>query len=92
MLLIDELKSLGFEIGTLNNITGCELNKQKLIYIKIPLHNEAFIYSYIHELDNETVPFFFGDSVDAEFFTISVISIEQIKDLLISLNPINYAD
>lgn len=85
--MIEKFKELGFKIGTLQDVTGSGLNtKEKIIYKKIPHYNESFVYAYLNDLD----VFFFGDSRDCEFFTISVTSIEQIGDLFKSLDYENY--
>lgn len=85
--MIEQLKQIGFEIGTLTNVTGSGLNtKEKIIYKKIPHYQKSFIYAYVNDLDT----FFFGDSRDSEFFTISVTSTKQIGDLLKSLDYEQY--
>ena len=85
--MVEELKKLGFEIGTLQNVTGSGLNtKEKIVYKRIPHYEKSFVYAYFKDLDT----FFFGDSRDAEFFTLSVSSIEQISDLFKSLDYEKY--
>ena len=85
--MIEKLKKLGFEIGTLQNVTGSVLNtKEKIIYKRIPHYEKAFVYAYFNDLDT----FFLGDSRDSEFFTVSISSIKQIKDLLKSLDYEKY--
>lgn len=84
--MIEQLKQMGFTIGTLQNVTGSELNKKKVIYKIIPQYIKSFIYAYVDDLGT----FFFGDSRDAEFFTLSVNSIHQVGDLFKSLNCENY--
>jgi hypothetical protein len=44
------------------------------------------VYAYVNDLDT----FFFGDSRDSEFFTLSVTSVEQIGDLFKSLDYERY--
>jgi hypothetical protein len=85
--MIENLKVLGFQIGTLQDVTGSGLNtKEKIIYKRIPHYNKSFVYAYVNDLDT----FFFGDSRDSEFFTLSVTSVEQIGDLFKSLNYERY--
>ena len=85
--MVEELKKLGFEIGTLQNVTGSGLNtKEKIVYKRIPHYEKSFVYAYFNDLDT----FFFGDSRDAEFFTLSVSSTEQIADLFKSLDYEKY--
>lgn len=85
--MIEKLKELGFKIGTLKDVTGSSLNtKEKIIYKKIPYYKKSFIYSYLDNLDILS----FGDSKDTEFFSITVSSIEQISDLLKSLDYKKY--
>jgi hypothetical protein len=81
--MIEQLKVLGFKIGTLQDITGSNLNtREKIIYKRIPHYDESFVYAYVSDLDT----FFFGDSRDCEFFTLAVTSVEQIGDLFKSLD------
>jgi hypothetical protein len=85
--MIEKLKELGFKIGALQDVTGSGLNtKEKIIYKRIPHYEKSFVYAYVHDLDT----FFFGDSKDSEFFTLSVTSIEQICDLFKSLDYEKY--
>jgi hypothetical protein len=85
--MIENLKVLGFQIGTLQDVTGSGLNtKEKIIYKRIPHYEKSFVYAYIDDLDT----FFFGDSRDSEFFTLSVASVEQIGDLFKSLDYERY--
>ena len=85
--MIENLKVLGFQIGTLQDVTGSGLNtKEKIIYKRIPHYNKSFVYAYVNDLDT----FFFGDSKDSEFFTLSVTSVEQIGDLFKSLDYERY--
>ena len=85
--MVEELKKLGFEIGTLQNVTGSGLNtKEKIVYKRIPHYEKSFVYAYFNDLDT----FFFGDSRDAEFFTLSVSSTKQIADLFKSLDYEKY--
>ena len=85
--MVEKLKKLGFEIGTLQNVTGSGLNtKEKIVYKRIPHYEKAFVYAYFNDFDT----FFFGDSRDAEFFTLSVSSTEQIADLFKSLDYEKY--
>lgn len=83
----EKLKELGFKIGTLQDVTGSGLNtKEKIIYKRIPHYEKSFVYAYVNDLD----VFFFGDSRDSEFFTLSVSSIKQVSDLFKSLDYENY--
>jgi hypothetical protein len=85
--MIENLKVLGFQIGTLQDVTGSGLiSKEKIIYKRIPHYNKSFVYAYVNDLDT----FFFGDSRDSEFFTLSVTSVEQIGDLFKSLDYERY--
>lgn len=85
--MIEELKLLGFKIGALKDVTGSELNtKEKIVYKRIPHYEKSFVYAYINDLDT----FFFGDSRDSEFFTLSVTSLEQVGDLFKSLDYEKY--
>jgi hypothetical protein len=85
--MIEQLKELGFKIGTLQDVTGSGLNtKEKIIYKRIPHYEKSFVYAYIDDLDT----FFFGDSRDTEFFTLSVNSIQQVGDLFKSLDYERY--
>lgn len=85
--MIEQLKQLGFTVGTLQDVTGSRLNtKEKILYKRIPHYEKSFIYVYVDNLDT----FFFGDSRDVEFFTLSVFSIEQIGDLFKSLDYERY--
>ena len=85
--MIEQLKELGFKIGSLQDVTGSGLNtKEKIIYKKIPHYEKSFVYAYIDNLDS----FYFGDSRDTEFFTLSVNSIEQVRDLFKSLDYEKY--
>ena len=85
--MIEKLKMLGFQIGTLKDVTGSGLNtKEKIIYKRIPYYDKSFVYAYVNDLGT----FFFGDSRNSEFFTLSVTSIEQIGDLFKSLDYERY--
>lgn len=85
--MIEQLKQLGFTIGTLQDVTGSGLNtKEKIIYKRIPHYEKSFIYAYVDDLDT----FLFGDSRDSEFFTLSVNSIQQVGDLFKSLDYERY--
>jgi hypothetical protein len=85
--MIKNLKELGFKNGTLQDVTGSGLNtKEKIIYKRIPHYEKSYVYAYLNDLDT----FFFGDSRDSEFFTLSVTSVEQINDLFKSLDHKNY--
>ena len=85
--MVEELKKIDFKIGTLQDVTGSGLNtKEKIIYKRIPHYEKSFVYAYVNDLDT----FYFGDSRDAEFFTLSVSSIEQIEDLFKSFDYENY--
>jgi hypothetical protein len=85
--MIKNLKELGFKNGTLQDVTGSSLNtKEKIIYKRIPHYEKSYVYAYLNDLDT----FFFGDSRDSEFFTLSVTSVEQINDLFKSLDHKNY--
>jgi hypothetical protein len=87
MKMIEQLKQLGFTIGTLQDVTGSGLNtKEKIIYKRIPHYEKSFIYAYVDDLDT----FLFGDSRDSEFFTLSVNSIQQVGDLFKSLDYERY--
>ena len=85
--MVEELKKIDFKIGTLQDVTGSGLNtKEKIIYKRIPHYEKSFVYTYVNDLDT----FYFGDSRDAEFFTLSVSSIEQIEDLFKSFDYEKY--
>jgi hypothetical protein len=85
--MIKNLKELGFKNGTLRDVTGSGLNtKEKIIYKRIPHYEKSYVYAYLNDLDT----FFFGDSRDSEFFTLSVTSVEQINDLFKSFDHKNY--
>ena len=85
--MVEELKKIDFKIGTLQDVTGSGLNtKEKIIYKRIPHYEKSFVYAYVNDLDT----FYFGDSRDAEFFTLSVSSIEQIEDLFKSFDYEKY--
>jgi hypothetical protein len=85
--MIKNLKELGFKSGTLQDVTGSGLNsKEKILYKIIPYYEKSYVYVYLNDLDT----FFFGDSRDSEFFTLSVNSVEQISDLFKSLDYKNY--
>jgi hypothetical protein len=85
--MIKKLRELGFKIGTLQDVTGSELNtKEIIIYKIIPHYEKSFVYAYIDNLNT----FFFGDSRDTEFFTLSVNKIEQVEDLFKSLDYERY--
>lgn len=80
---IKDLKEIGFKTGTLKTITKDDLYiKQKIVYQKLPHYNESYVYACLENLN----VFYFGDKNDSEFFTLTVKSIQQIKNLLKALD------
>lgn len=82
------LEDIGFSHSNLmKDILNMNAYRGKKVYgMKIPHSHISYIYAY---LDNFNT-FFFGDIRDAQFFTIRIDSVEQLKDFVKSLDFNNY--